>query len=234
MRNKVFIEVEKLLQKVEENQMDNVHAAAKLVADSIMSGGILQAFGSGHSFCGAVEITGRAGGLIPAKNIKDPAMGKYEMLEGVGVQLSKSVEILENDVVVLISNSGRNPMGIELAQYVNRVGAKLIVVTALDASKSMTSRHSSGKLLYEFADVVLDNGVGFGDSSIEVEGLEDKVIGLSSISVATLLQAVILESIELMVAQGYKPPVYLSANIDGGPEHNEKLIEQYKHRIYRF
>ncbi len=233
MRNKVFVEVEKLLKKVEAEQMDNVHTAAKLVADTIISGGILQAFGSGHSYCGAVEICGRAGGLIPSKIIKDPAMGKYEMLEGVGVQLSKTTEILENDVVVIISNSGRNPMGIELAQYVKSVGAKLIVVTALESSKMMTSRHSSGKLLYEFGDVVLDNGVGFGDASIEVEGLDGKVIGLSSISVSTLLQAVILEAIEMMVAQGHTPPVYLSANVDGGPEHNEKLMQQYKHRVHR-
>ena len=233
MRNKVFNEVEKLLKKVEETQMENVHQGAKLVAQAIMDGGILQAFGSGHSYCGAVEICGRAGGLIPSKVIQDKAMGAYEMIEGVGSQLSKRLDIQENDVVVLISNSGRNPMGIELAEFVKNQKAKLIVVTSLESSKQMTSRHSSGKLLYEFGDVVIDNGVGFGDASIEVEGLESKVIGLSSMSVAALLQAMILESIEIMVEKGYKPPVYMSANVDGGPEHNDALIERYKDRIYR-
>lgn len=233
MRNKVFLEVEKLLKKAEDTQMDNVQEAAQLVADAIMSGGILQAFGSGHSYCGAVEICGRAGGLIPSKIINDKAMGAYEMIEGVGTQLSKQLDIRPNDVVVLISNSGRNPMGIELAQFAKTKGAKIIVVTALESSKMMTSRHSSNKLLYEFGDVVLDNGVGFGDSTIEVEGLASKVIGLSTIPVSALLQAMILESIEIMVKKGYNPPVYLSANVDGGPEHNEALVEQYKDRIYR-
>ena len=42
-------------------------AAIDLVVDSIRRGGVLQAFGTGHSQAFAMEIAGRAGGFIPTK-----------------------------------------------------------------------------------------------------------------------------------------------------------------------
>jgi len=233
MRNEYFTVIEALLKEVEATQGENITKAAHLIADSIMSGGILQAFGSGHSYAAAIEITGRAGGLIPAKAIKEPAMGAYESIQGVGALFIKRSDFRKEDVFVLISNSGRNPLPIEIAMRVKEIGAKLIVVTSLEASKQLTSKHSSGKNLWEFADVVLDNRVQFGDASIEVPGLPVKVCGTSSISAAAMLNAAILESIQIMVKAGYYPPVYMSANVDGGPEFNEKLTQKYADRLYR-
>ena len=110
---------------------------------------------------------------------------------------------------------------------------KIIVVTSLDISKTMTSRHSSGKKLYEFADVVLDNRGVEGDAIIELEGLDTKVCGTSSITAAMLLNATILEAIQIMLDKGYVPPVYMSANVDGGPEFNKKLVDEYAYRLRR-
>lgn len=67
------------------------------------------------------------------------------MIEGVGTKFMEQVDIRDNDCFVLISNSGRNPMSIEIADIVKQKGNKIIVVTSLDVSKTMTSRHSSGK-----------------------------------------------------------------------------------------
>jgi len=66
-------------------------------------------------------------------------------------------DLRPNDCFIIISNSGRNPLVVELADIVKKRGVKLIAVTSLDVSKKLTSRHSSGKNLYEFADVILDN-----------------------------------------------------------------------------
>src|SRR6187551_764273 len=44
-------------------------AAIDLVVDSIRRGGVLQAFGTGHSQAFAMEIAGRAGGFIPTNKI---------------------------------------------------------------------------------------------------------------------------------------------------------------------
>lgn len=232
MTKEFFIEAERLMRVLAENEGEAISKAADILAAGIIEGGILQAFGSGHSYAAAIEICGRAGGLIPSKVINDPAAGLYESVEGVGAILTHKVRIDPNDVFVLISNSGRNPLMIELAQWVKEHGNKLIVVTALEASKSSSSRHSSGKLLYEFADVVLDNHSIFGDAALEIEDLDTKICGTSSFSAVLLLQQMVYEAVRKMVAVGYRPPVYKSANIDGGMEFNIELENQFSDRIF--
>jgi uncharacterized phosphosugar-binding protein len=233
MRNEYFKVIEDLLKEVEATQSKNITKAGELIAESIMNGGILQAFGSGHSFAAALEITHRAGGLIPAKAIREPAGGMYETIEGVGTLFLKRSDIRKEDIVVLISNSGRNPLPIEIALKCKEVGAKIIVVTSLESSKELTSKHSSGKNLWQFGDVVLDNRVMKGDSTVEVPGLPVKVCGTSSVSAAVMLNAAVLEAIQMMVAKGYVPPVYMSQNVDGGAEFNERLSARYADRLNR-
>lgn len=229
-----FEQAKIIMEELEATQEDNIKNAGKIISDAILDGGILQAFGSGHSYAAAIEIAGRAGGLIPAKVIEDKAGGAYEIIEGVGTLLMSKVHLDPRDVVVLISNSGRNPLSIEIAEYAKSNGNKIIVVTALDVSKDSTSLHSSNKLLYEFADVVLDNKSRFGDAALTVPGLDTKVCGTSSLSAVLLLQQTIYEAVTNIVEAGEEPPVYKSANIDGGREYNAEIEEKYADRIWRY
>lgn len=231
-KNLYFDLIMPLLSEVCEKESNNIDKAAELVAEQIMKGGILQAFGSGHSYASAIEICGRAGGLIPSKLIEEPSRGIYEMVEGVGTQFSKFSDFHTEDVVVLISNSGRNPLSIEIAKAVKEKGAKLIVLTAYESSTKLTSRHSSGKKLYEFADVILDNHSIDGDAAIEIEGLDTKTGGTSTMTGTLLLNEMMVRSMQIMIEKGFKPPIFKSANVDGGPEFNEKLLTEYAHRIY--
>ena len=232
MRNKVYEFVEEMLKDVEVTQEENVEAVACALADTIENGGLLQAFGSGHSYGAALELTHRAGGFIPSKNIKEPALGAYESVEGVGTSFMKKVDVREGDIVFVISNSGRNPLPIEVALEAKKKGAKVVAVTSLEASKKLKSKHSSGKNLYEVADYVLDNRVPEGDSSIVVPGMDVKVCGMSSISTAVLLEAVVLRAIELLLERGIVPPIYKSQNIDGGREYNEAIEQAYIDRLH--
>lgn len=233
MRNGVFEFVEQLLKDVEQTQQANIESVAFALAETMEKGGLLQAFGSGHSYGAALELTHRAGGFIPSKNIKEPALGAYESIEGVGTSFMKKVDVRPNDIVFVISNSGRNPLPIEVAIESKKKGAKVVAVTSLEASKKLTSKHSSGKNLYEVADMVLDNRVPEGDSSIAVFGLDVKVCGMSSIATAVLLEAVVLRAVELLVERGIVPPIYKSQNIDGGREFNEAIEQAYIDRLYR-
>ena len=56
-------------QKVTSTQTDDIAAAAALLAESVGKGGVVQVFGTGHSRSFAMEIAGRAGGLVPANKI---------------------------------------------------------------------------------------------------------------------------------------------------------------------
>lgn len=227
-----FDKAREVMEKLEQTQGENIRRAALLISEAIRGGGILQAYGSGHSYAGAIEVCGRAGGLIPSKVIGEPQYGDFEGVEGNAFYVMRKVDIRPQDVFILISNSGRNPMTIEMADYIKKKGNPLIVVTALDVSKASTSRHSSGKLLYEFADVVLDNQSQFGDAALVVEGLDARICGTSSFAGCLLLQQTIYEAVRDMVENGYVPPVYKSANIDGGPEFNHALENQYADRIW--
>lgn len=227
-----FDKAEEVMQKLKATQQENIHKAALLISESIRGGGILQAYGSGHSYAGAIEVCGRAGGLIPSKVIGETAYGDFESVEGNAYFVMRKVDIKPHDIFVLISNSGRNPMTIEMAEYIKKKGNPIIVVTALEISKASTSRHSSGKLLYEFADVVLDNQSEFGDAALDIEGFDSKVCGTSSFSTCLLLQQTMYEAVKDMVEKGYEPPVFKSANIDGGREFNQILEKKYADRIW--
>lgn len=233
MRNRVYEYVENILKDLENTQTDNVETVATAIADSIQNGGLVQAFGAGHSYGGALELTHRAGGFIPSKNIKEPALGAYESVEGVGTSFMKKVDVRPNDIVFVISNSGRNPLPIEVAIRAKEKGAKVVAVTSLEASKNLKSKHSGGKNLYEVADYVLDNRVPEGDSCIEIPGLDVKACGMSSITTAVVLEAVVCRAIEILLDRGIVPPIYKSQNIDGGREYNEAIEKDYIERLYR-
>lgn len=223
-----------LLTNIVEGQEENIHKAAEIIADTIQNGGIVQSFGSGHSYGNALEISGRAGGFIQTKIINEPSRGNYEMVEGVGTQFMKQLDLQPQDCLVMISNSGRNPLGIEMAMIAKEMGVKIIVVTAYDIAKNSTSRHSSGKMLHDFADVILNNKSIFGDACIEVEGLPVKVGGTSLYTGSMLLDHATLDAIDILLERGVTPPLFMSANVDGGPEFNQKYLDMYKDRLRRF
>ena len=100
-------------------------------------------------------------------------------------------------------------------------------------SKATTSRHPSGKKLYELADLVLDNGGVPGDAAIDAEGFAYKVGPTSTMSGALILNLLSMEIIEHLIAMGVTPPTYVSQNADGGAPHNEALALKYRHRIRR-
>ncbi len=216
---------------------DTLHTAGKVVADSIAAGGVLHTFGSGHSQILAAEIERRAGGLVPVSSINDPADGWPEQIPGYGARLFQryayQYAVQPGDIVLVISNSGRNASPIEVAMEAKAAGLGVIALTSLDMSKATSSRHPSGKKLYQLADYVLDNGGMPGDAAIDAPGFAYKVGPTSTMSGALLLNLLSMKIIEQLIAQGVTPPTYVSQNADGGAEHNEALAKKYRHRIRR-
>ncbi|MDU5111033.1 MAG: SIS domain-containing protein [Clostridium sp.] len=233
LTDRYFKAIDDLLEKLKIDQNENIMKAAEIIANSVMNGGIIQTFGSGHSYGTALEISGRTGGLIPTKLLREPSTGIYERIEGVGETFAKECDFRQEDCIVIISNSGRNPISIEIAKVAKENGLKIIVLTSYEVSKNIESRHSSGKKLFDYADVILDNMGVYGDSALEVEGIPVKVGATSSIAGAMLLNSAVLESMDIMLKQGFTPPIFMSANIDGGLEYNDKLLCKYKDRLNR-
>jgi uncharacterized phosphosugar-binding protein len=239
-------EVRRVVEHVEQTQLDAVLAAAALVADSIAAEGVLQAFGTGHSEALAMELAGRAGGFVPSNKLamrdlilfggepveilNDP---KIERQEGLAKQIYELAPVEPQDVFVIASNSGGNGVIVDLAEHVTSLGHKLIAITSLEHTARITSRHSSGKRLKDFADVVLDNGAPYGDSVLPLPSLGANVCGISSVGNTILAQTMIAEAVRLLAERGVEPPVYLSANAVGGDAHNDVLEARYAGRIRR-
>lgn len=220
---------------VKERNEETIKAAGKLIARSIGADGVLHTFGSGHSQILACEIERRAGGLVPVSSINDPADGWPEQIAGYGARLFQryayQYAIQPGDVVLVISNSGRNASPIEVALEAKAMGMSVVVLTSLDMSRATTSRHPSGKKLYEIGDYVLDNGGFSGDASIDAPGFAHKIGPTSTVSGTLLLNLLSMEIIENLIASGITPPTYVSQNADGGAKHNEALAQKYRHRI---
>ncbi len=233
-----FFETSNTLQaNVHRDNAETLQAAGLRIAKSIAADGVLHTFGSGHSQILACEIERRAGGLVPVRSINDPADGWPEQIAGYGARLFQryayQYDVQPGDVVLVISNSGRNASPIEVAMEAKAAGLHVVVLTSLEMSKASTSRHPSGKKLYELGDYVLDNGGLPGDAAIDAPGFAYKVGPTSTMSGALLLNLLSMEIIEQLIAAGVTPPTYVSQNADGGAEHNEALAKKYRHRIRR-
>jgi uncharacterized phosphosugar-binding protein len=234
-----------IMARVGEQAGGPVQEAADLVVASLRAGGVLQAFGTGHSEALAMEFAGRAGGLVPTNRIslrdvvifggESPAIlgdGHLERDQSIAHRLYDLARPSPADVFVIGSNSGVNGSIVEFAQLVKRRGHRLIAITSFAHTAAVGSRHPSGGKLIDHADVALDNGAPYGDAVLPLPG-GATVCAVSSITSALLAQLVVAEVVRRLLEAGEAPPVYLSANVPGGDDHNSSLEARYAGRIRR-
>jgi uncharacterized phosphosugar-binding protein len=223
------------LEKLTVEQEATLDQAARMICDSMQKGGMLHVFGSGHSHLIAREVVGRAGSLSSINLITDRSEGLAEKCYGYAEQLLQqydlSVKIKEGEVLLIISNSGINPVPIELAMAAKDYGLHTIALTSLQHSKAMTSRHKSGKHLYDLVDLVIDNGGIYGDALVDIPELSVRAGPSSTVLGAFIMNTLILKTIEMMLSEGYDPPIMVSGNTAGYEEKNAKNVSLYQGRI---
>lgn len=219
--------------------------AIGMLTDCIRGGGVIQAFGTGHSQAFAMEIAGRAGGLIPANAIRLTDLALYGSLRAAqlsGSDLERNPAVVDElvtlyplhpaDVFIIASNSGVNGSVVGLALKAKAAGHRVIAVTSLEHTMAVTPKHPSGKRLSDVADIVIDNRAPYGDTTVEL-GASAKVGAVSSITAAFIAQLLTIGVAARLAADGSTPPVYISANIPEGDEHNSALEATYGSRIKR-
>lgn len=239
--NKTYLRnIQQLLEKLENTQEQVIEQVAQVCADCIYNGGLLYFFGTGHSHLVCEEPFYRAGGLASIYPILETDLmlhegasksSSYERIEGLGNVVVSHTPLGKGDVLILISNSGRNCAIIDAAMEARKRGAITVAITSLNHTTHVTSRHSSGLNLYQVCDYVLDNGGVVGDASVELEGLKQKIMPTSSVMDITLVNLVLVNTVELLLQKGMAPPVFTSANTDEGDSANKSILEMYKPRI---
>lgn len=236
-----YEKIVEILNDIHSTQQEQVEAAAELICTTVTSGAKIYAFGCAHAGMLTEELFYRAGGLMLINPIFGSGLmlnevpvtktSQFERLSGYAQVLLNSVKLGTKDLLILISSSGRNSVPVEMALGAKERGAKVITLTSLDYTQNVTSRHVSGKKVFEIADLVLDNCCQLGDAVLQIEGLSQKMAPATTIAGSFILNSVVARSVEKMIALGLEPPVYLSGNLDSGDEHNIRLLEKYQDRL---
>ncbi|WP_368504149.1 SIS domain-containing protein [Alkalihalophilus sp. As8PL] len=234
-------QIESLIKKIETTELQAIEQAAEKVVESINKGGIVQVFGCGHSHMLGEEVFYRAGGLVPVQPIFIEELmlhkgaersSKLERSHHYTDTFKDQLDIRSEDVLIVASTSGRNPVPIDIALHGNKQGAFVVGVTSLLYNQSQPSRHTNGKLLADVVDLVINNHTEPGDGLLQSGDLSfgpsSSVIGLM------IMNAIMAGVIEKLTQQGKTPPIFKSGNIDGSDNHNKQLIKQYKDRIRLF
>ncbi|QYM79123.1 sugar isomerase domain-containing protein [Horticoccus luteus] len=211
-------------------------ALAPLLGASIARGGVIHTFGSGHSELISREIIGRAGGLVCVTGIIDPTGGFIENLPGYGTKLieryDRQYQLLPGEIVLVISNSGKNTSPIDVALYAKKKGLTVVALTCRAMSEITPSQHPGGQRLFEVADYTLDNGGVPGDAIVDTG--EGVMAGPTSTFIgASVLNWLMLATIDWLKTHGHPLPLLRSQNLPGAIEHNRALGQTYKGRLSR-
>jgi len=226
-----------LIDAIQREEQPGIEAAAVLAADAIAGGGVLHAFGSGHSAMVAMEITSRAGGLVPVNQIIDTMEGVAERLPGYAESIlhpyEMQYEMRPGEALIVISNSGINPLPIEVATGAKARGLRTIGISNVGQSRAATSLHPSGQRLFEVVDVSLDTHAASGDAAVALPGSAQRSGATSTIAGAYLINLLMLRVVELLVERGVEPPVLMSKNLPGADASNARLLARHRARVRR-
>ena len=239
--NKEYLNnIRSLLDHLENTQEQVIEQVAEACAECIFNGGLLYFFGTGHSHMICEEPFYRAGGLASIYPILESDLmlhegasksSSYERIQGLGNIVVSHTPLGKGDVLFLISNSGRNCAIIDAAIEAKKRGAITVAITSMNHTTQVSSRHSNGLNLYQVCDFVLDNGGIVGDASVQLDGMKQKIAPTSSVLDITLVNLVLVNTVELLLQKGMTPPVFTSANTDEGDRANKNILETYKARI---
>ncbi len=230
------------LRRVEETQREPIAQAATLLVDAITEDHSIFSFGASHSFIITEELVYRTGGLMLINPIYPHGMNLFvrpmtltsrlERVPGLGAELLGGSPAKAGDVLLIASTSGRNAVVIDMAIAAHERGLHTIALTALAYTHEVGSRHPSGKKLAELCDIVIDNGAPYGDAAVAIPGFPQRVGPLSTVTGCAVANALVTAVVAQLVQRGITPPVFISANVDGGDEFNARVLAENRHRIH--
>lgn len=219
------------LQRIEEEEAAALAKAARLVADTIKAGGLIFTFGCGHSHLPGLDAFYRAGGLANVSPILDTDLmlhngaakaSRMEKMSGIAHEVFRRYAPGKNDLLFLFSASGKNQVPVEMAQEAKAAGVPTVGI-------SSGAYYDRGGKLHLEVDLPIDCKVPYGDACIAVG--DAAMGGLSTATNCFILNTCLIEGAKLAQAEGVKPPIYISGNIEGGREHNIVLENRYLPRV---
>jgi len=240
--NRYFEKLRIILDMAVTTQMLPMREAAWLLCRASLEDRAVFAFGCSHAGLLALELYYRTGGMATINPIRAPGLNldvdpatmtsQMERLPGYGRIIIDNQPMKSGDVLIIHSVSGRNTVTVDAAMRARELDVTVIALTNMEAATRLPSRHPSGKSLHDVSDVVIDNCGCYGDACLEIEGVAEKVAPTSTAVGAAILNAVVAQAVELIAMEKAVPPVFVSANLDGGDEHNRAMLAKYGRNIF--
>jgi uncharacterized phosphosugar-binding protein len=239
--NAYIEQTRELLERIRAGQGSAIGKAGAMVAETLKNSGIIHTFGTGHSHMIAEEAFFRAGGLVPVNAILDGRLSfldgalestRAEREEGYARTLIERERITAGDIAIIISNSGRNAVPIEMALEMKARQVRTVAITNLRQSAASTSRHHSGRRLFEVVDLAIDTCVAEGDAMLRLNGSEQRIGPASTVAGAVIINSIMIEAASLLSRSGQPVPVFPSANFaDTSDENIASLYSPFRGRI---
>jgi uncharacterized phosphosugar-binding protein len=210
-----------------------------MCARAIAAGGFVHLFGSGHSRIPVEEMFPRYGsfpGFHPMVELSmtfhtevvgsngQPQAMFIERVEGLAGVILSGYTFGDDDIMMIFSASGRAAVPVEMALGARERGLEVVAVTSLAESQARPAAHSSGKRLFEIADVVIDVGTPSGDALVSIEGLPYPLGPGSTLANAAVVNEIKVRTAELLLEAGVMPPVLTAASLVGDDE-SRRLFE---------
>ncbi len=223
--------ITRCLEKIENEEQKALNEVVRLVAETIKNGGLIFTFGCGHSHLPGLDAFYRAGGLANVSPMLDTDLmlhngaaksSRMEKMVGIAPEIFRRYTPTSNDIIFIFSASGKNAVPIEMADVAKRYGVKTVGVSSLAYAER-------GGKLHEHVDIAIDCKIPYGDACLSVGNA--RMGGLSTYAACFILNTCLIGGARLALAEGVKPPVYLSGNVEGGREHNITLEDLYLGRV---
>ena len=235
-----LLEVLHRLEQLERTNQSTLAQAAELVWTALRSECLIHVAGSGHSTLFALEAFYRAGGLAPVNPIWHPMLlplhgaklsTMNERSRGLGPELVRLARVKRGDVVVVFSQSGVNPVPVEIAEAARGAGAAVVGVLSLQHTLSVPSRHGQELRLPDVVDVVIDTGGPVGDASYAAATGARAIAPLSTILGVFAWDAILVRLADRAAAAGVELPIWVSANVPDGDAIATDLTARFLDRI---
>jgi uncharacterized phosphosugar-binding protein len=238
-----------VMTEIEETQLTNIRKAAEVMADSIECGRWVHTFGCGHATIPIEEMYPRIGGFVGFHPMVElpltfftritGEMGVHqfvflERVEGYGVEIMKGYNFDKRDTMWVFSHSGINNVNIDVALEAKKKGMKVIAYGSAAAAKGKQTRHSSGKTIFDIADIVVDSCAPIEDATVPIKDHQDKLGPVSTMAFITCVWMTVITVAEILVDRGFKLHIHPSHNVPGDTTAKQRLedaLATYKERI---
>lgn len=238
-----------IIDAIEGTQMENIRRAAEVMADTIEAGRWVHTFGCGHATIPVEEMYPRIGGFVGFHPMIELPLSFFtritgemgvhqfvflERVEGYGIEIMKGYNFDERDTMWLFSHSGINNVNIDIAIEAKKKNMTVVAYGAAEGAKGKQTRHSSGKTIFDIADIVVDTCAPVGDASVTLKDHQDKVGPVSSMAFISTVWMTVTTVAEILANRGVKLFIHPSHNVPGDTTARQRLDEalaEYKKRI---